>query len=54
MNKIKTLFCDLYNLRFRKWLATLVVHGKLLVIGAKIMASGKNASCRKISITTVP
>ncbi|CAK1837331.1 hypothetical protein VCRA2119O147_510001 [Vibrio crassostreae] len=54
MNKKKTLFCDLSNLQFRKWLATMVVHGKLLVIGSKAMANGKSTACRKISITTAP
>ncbi|CAH6847685.1 hypothetical protein VCHA34P129_10438 [Vibrio chagasii] len=53
MDKNKTLFCDLSNLQFRKWLATVVIHGKLFVIGAKIMGKGKNRVCRKISITTV-
>ncbi|CAK1702026.1 hypothetical protein VCRA2123O444_80101 [Vibrio crassostreae] len=54
MNKIKTLFCDLSNLRFRKWLAMMLVHGKLLVIGSKVMANGKSTECRKIFITIVP
>ncbi|CAK2002328.1 hypothetical protein VCRA2119O381_3430002 [Vibrio crassostreae] len=53
MRKKKTLFCDLSNLQFRKWLATMTVHGKLLGIGVKVMANGKSTACREIFITTV-